>query len=485
MNTCQAAFLGRISTVVSILLCLQLGGCRSRAAASLTDTGTSEEDQLITARDETWIKDAIAFVTAGQGLRDPKPFRYFKWIGKTRGEFLYSLFKQDEKIYLGQKFTMVFQRSYSDAAFYNNPEGYEDSPSRIFAKGGDYLASLLTLPQKFYESYPSTKTNRHRKRAAAMLRTFFCDDMRPLEVAMQDDAQAMATEHSKGLPDPHLGKPECYTCHFRLDPMGGLFRTVDGRGGVAPGDIIVFSDGDVTGSAAIEAYTAPWKAYGALKKERAWNVGYVQSPTDFTQNSYADNLESFFKEVVSEHPDVKRCIVERTAELAFGSEQLVSGSWLDHISNEFLIDLKGSKMSSSQALEGVFKKILLSKGFSTPTRNPDICYDMSENSYAYDRLGCAEAYVLKHDCIGCHDQRYASGNLDLSRWGPNGFPYTDGRAFDKLSTLEKIQDSIAIRTAGDVPHKTKAMPDNKPFSSRNRKILQDFVYSEIALTKNR
>lgn len=60
----------------------------------------------------------------------------------------------------------------------------------------------------------NSSTNLNRKRAAYMLKRFFCDDLTPVGV---DNPQ----EHVSG---PHGTDTSCYACHYKLDPMAGFFR---------------------------------------------------------------------------------------------------------------------------------------------------------------------------------------------------------------------------------------------------------------------
>ncbi len=60
----------------------------------------------------------------------------------------------------------------------------------------------------------NSSTNYNRKRAAYVLKRFFCDDLNP--VGFEDPA-----EHIGGA---HGSQTSCYACHYKLDPMAGFFR---------------------------------------------------------------------------------------------------------------------------------------------------------------------------------------------------------------------------------------------------------------------
>src|SRR6185295_20080940 len=74
------------------------------------------------------------------------------------------------------------------------------------------------LTAGFFGPLPATSTNFQRKRASYVLKTYFCDDLTPLTIP--------ATEEGDGGADHavHASNPNCQTCHYRLDPIGALFR---------------------------------------------------------------------------------------------------------------------------------------------------------------------------------------------------------------------------------------------------------------------
>ncbi|MGZ3768804.1 MAG: hypothetical protein ACXVCP_04865 [Bdellovibrio sp.] len=104
------------------------------------------------------------------------------------------------------------------------------------------IAGVLTTP-RFLTRYQNTALNKNRRRAAAIFRSFMCDDMVaaiPPKTADSEESdfgillpatpapsvgdtteEKLRKELSKS--DPHGSMPGCMACHYKLDPMGRTF----------------------------------------------------------------------------------------------------------------------------------------------------------------------------------------------------------------------------------------------------------------------
>src|SRR5213075_2959878 len=80
----------------------------------------------------------------------------------------------------------------------------------------------------FWPTAPATSTNFQRKRASYVLKTYFCDDLTPLSITPAEEANdaGVADGGDGGAPPPdvHASNANCQACHYRLDPIGALFR---------------------------------------------------------------------------------------------------------------------------------------------------------------------------------------------------------------------------------------------------------------------
>ncbi|HEY7646714.1 MAG TPA: hypothetical protein VH858_16855, partial [Hyphomicrobiales bacterium] len=122
----------------------------------------------------------------------------------------------------------------------------------------------------------NSSTNYNRKRAAYVLKRFFCDDLNPVGF---DDPK----EHVSGA---HGSQTSCYSCHYKLDPMAGFFRNHGALFGDASSTPdIVFDD---LASMDRKKYLSAWSAPPG--SGRAWDVGYIRSPRWTEQNEYGESL---------------------------------------------------------------------------------------------------------------------------------------------------------------------------------------------------
>lgn len=99
------------------------------------------------------------------------------------------------------------------------------------------IAGAITTA-RFFSRYNTTNVNRSRGRAAAIFRTFLCDDMRAVvEPKAGEDDDLLKKAFPKPKPDgwhstaalanadKHGTEASCMACHYKLDPMGRSFFT--------------------------------------------------------------------------------------------------------------------------------------------------------------------------------------------------------------------------------------------------------------------
>lgn len=127
---------------------------------------------------------------------------------------------------------------YSDAA--GVPTQSQTEADVHFAADDPRVAGILTTG-RFFGRYVNTALNKNRKRAAAIFRTFLCDDMKAVVVDEKGNqneildrvfpvtggggSSPVGQGQARGaMPDPHGTDPACMKCHYKLDPMGMTFQ---------------------------------------------------------------------------------------------------------------------------------------------------------------------------------------------------------------------------------------------------------------------
>src|SRR5690606_31745414 len=110
-----------------------------------------------------------------------------------------------------------FSRDITDFDFFRivrpnlpkNPEFTRDEPIQTvpiqFAADDQHVAGVLTTP-RFISRYNTTNTNKNRRRAAAVFRTFLCDPMFPI-IPPPPDKKASVLEEAFSDGD-HIGATE-------------------------------------------------------------------------------------------------------------------------------------------------------------------------------------------------------------------------------------------------------------------------------------
>ncbi len=125
---------------------------------------------------------------------------------------------------------------FSDAA--GVPSQSQTEAPVVFAADDTRVAGILTTG-RFFGRYVNTALNQNRKRAAAIFRTFLCDDMKAVVVDESGNQNEILDKVFPGpggnsligggqakssMPDPHGTDPACMKCHYKLDPMGKTFQ---------------------------------------------------------------------------------------------------------------------------------------------------------------------------------------------------------------------------------------------------------------------
>jgi hypothetical protein len=312
----------------------------------------------------------------------------------------------------------------------------------------DGLPPLVpVLGATFFTTLPSTSTNFHRKRAAYMLRTYFCDDLTPLELPQTDPGDG-------GTSDVHASNPTCQSCHYRLDPMGALFRDVGAKGRNFSGQgHITFDDAITFSGSAYDHYLSQWRNQDGSFRAGYWVIGRDGKPQreqDWT-DADGDTLSGLWSYMRRSNV-VKSCLVRKLAEYVLGPKQVYDREWLGQIS-ESLED----GPQSAEAFKGVLKSLLLSKTFAMHDPAPGVCYDIPDGA-SPNRSPCAIAHIVSTQCAGCHDS--ADGpvdgplRLDFTQWvdvggGVYSWPHhdKDGNQLPRAESLRRILERI---TASDL-----------------------------------
>ncbi|NJM34651.1 MAG: hypothetical protein HC850_08005 [Rhodomicrobium sp.] len=310
----------------------------------------------------------------------------------------------------------------------------------------------------------NSSTNYNRKRAAYVLKRFFCDDLTPVGF---DDPK----EHAGGA---HGSQTSCYSCHYKLDPMAGFFRNYGALfSDASASPDIVFDD---LASMDRTKYLAAWSAPPGAG--RAWEVGYIRSPRWTEANSYGSSLADLSK-IIRNAPEAKRCLMKRLSEYVLGPNQTVDGGYIDFLTRKFTEE---AAQNSSHALKNAMIRIIGSKTYAVRNPDPAQCYDLAPGASAENRPPCRVAYIVEKNCAQCHDGKDIQNALDLSKWiaAPSGH----GKTFQHVNA--KGEQRPAVETFNQMAQRLATtdaklrMPKNKPMSSQERQDLYLWLEGEIA-----
>ncbi len=310
----------------------------------------------------------------------------------------------------------------------------------------------------------NSSTNFNRKRAAYVLKRFFCDDLNPVGF---DDPK----EHVGGA---HGSQTSCYSCHYKLDPMAGFFRNYGALFSDSSDEPdIVFDD---LASMDRKKYLSTWQA--PKESHRKWQVGYIRSPRWTAENSYGESLGDLSR-IIRNAPEAKRCLMRRLSQYVLGDQQTVDGGYLDALTKSFTQD---AAANSSTAFKNAMLRLLTSQTFETRNPDPRQCYDHSSKTAAGQRPPCRVAYILEKNCVQCHGENDGLNTLLLNKWidAPSG----KGKTFEHLDSKDnqlpatETLEQMANRLSSSDPK--VRMPKNKPMSSQERQELYLWVQKQLA-----
>lgn len=297
----------------------------------------------------------------------------------------------------------------------------------------------------FWDNVPVGSTNFQRKRASYVLKTYFCDDLTP---ASLPDVGADAGG------DVHAENAACQSCHYRLDPIGALFR-YRGKGGIDESGLgkITFDDDVVLAGDEFQRYLDTWR-----NPDGSFRAGYYVMGADGHARrdpewlpEYGDELSGLFA-YMRRSELVRSCVVRRLAEYVLGPGQVYDRDWLREVSKDFR-----SGPDSGEAFKQVVKRLVLSKTFATHDPRPGECYDLPSDAPP-NRAPCVVASIVANQCVSCHRSPSGPGHLDFTRWiplpdGTFSWAHTDGGAqLPRRETLRRILDRITT------PDRDKRMP---------------------------
>lgn len=311
----------------------------------------------------------------------------------------------------------------------------------------------------------NSSTNFNRKRAAYVLKRFFCDDI----VASPPEPP----QHAKA-------ENSCATCHNKLDPMAGFFR---GHGAYfydyGRMASIVFDD---LSTIERRKYEATWRAPPEAGRE--WNIGYIRSAAAPGGNLYGSTLADLSR-IIRTAPEAKRCLVKRLFEYAVAPDQMIDGAYLDHLAAEFE---REAAENSSAAFKNAILRVVQSRAFHEPNPVARQCYDHAPGARPEEQPPCRITHVLKKNCTGCHDSaENGDGNLDLGAWvkAPDGrnrtFPHLD-KFWDQVTPGETLAKMVERLTSRDPKLR---MPKNRIMRADEREELLHWAQEELARLKQR
>ena len=314
----------------------------------------------------------------------------------------------------------------------------------------------------------NSSTNYNRKRAAYMLKRYFCDDLTPINVENPVD-------HVQGK---HGSDPACFACHYKLDPMAGYFKDI----GVFFSDFskantIYFDDNAQIDKA---TYQQAWKDGAPAGHE--WNIGYIRAVNKPELNDYGTNIDDLFA-LLRRAPEVKRCIVKRMFEYFVRKDQAIDGGYLNQLTDEFAAN---SKTDSAAAFRSTVKSLLLSNSFSQQNAVSTQCYDFPPGYNPQGAPPCQVSYILKNNCVTCHDNvaNAPTDHLDLSKWiqlkdGTYNFVHLDDKGIQRTQkdTFERILDRLQSSDP------TERMPLKKTMPSADREQLYLWVKNQVSQMK--
>lgn len=279
----------------------------------------------------------------------------------------------------------------------------------------------------FFFDVTNSSTNYDRRRAAYVLKRFFCDDLTPINLA--------APEGHAGA-GRHASEPGCQSCHYKLDPMAGFFKDRGARGvDYGAEDTLIFDD---MAQADRQTYADAWRAPEG--SGRTWDIGYIRSLDEPTLNSYGESFPDLFR-TIRAAPEAKRCLVRRIFEHFNGEGQALDPAWLEDVTRRFTEE---AAHDSAAAVRRTVARVVLGHTFAEPDPVSTRCYDRPSDATT-GGPPCRVSHLLEKHCASCHG---AAGGLDLTRWitlvgGDAGFPHVrDGAPVPRAETMRRVVERL-------------------------------------------
>lgn len=326
----------------------------------------------------------------------------------------------------------------------------------------------------FWNSLINSSTNFNRKRAAYILKTFFCDNLTPLNIAAP-------VQHTESR---HASDAACQACHYKLDPMAGFFRD-RGVAGINFDTLPFHLHDDLFQREGQELakYLASWKA--PLGGPREWDVGYIRSATNASLNAYGSTLVDLFR-IIRDARESKICLTKRLAEYVLGTGQIYDGQWIDYLAKDFIEAGKpqAAPGDSSKAFKKAMKSLLLSRTFAHPDPAKGTCYDFAPDTEP-SGLPCEVAHIIEKNCTTCHAGEGAPKGLDLSKWkvfsgGQSGFAHVDDRTGQQLATGASLARIACALSPTDQCPRSQLMPYNQDMDAVERATLYKWTQNELS-----
>lgn len=339
----------------------------------------------------------------------------------------------------------------------------------------------------FWQHYINSSTNFNRKRAAAILKTYFCDNLTPINIATPDT-------HTQG--DRHATDSACQACHYKLDPMAGYFKDMalsgfdstkfpnlsveerqvlqDAIGISLDADrFLVFDDLATVVDQDYDRYMTSWKNPDGHARE--WNIGYIRSASNERLNTYGTTFADLQK-LIAEAPEVKQCLSKRMVEFYIGNNQIYDEGWLNSIYTSLV-----SEENSSVGFKKALRKIVKSNAFAQSNPVPTQCYDYETGVNPADRPPCEVAFNLEKNCTTCHNKNFASKGLDLQSWvdteeQQKSFKHIDpitGKQKSFCETMSLIQGRLSTTDA------SMQMPLGRHMSPQDREKLYLWIANNL------
>lgn len=313
-----------------------------------------------------------------------------------------------------------------------------------------HAGDVFNFPSQLWRTLSNSSTNANRRRAAFVLKQFFCDDLTPIAV----EAPSTPTGGAHG------SATSCYACHYKLDPMAGFFRDrglqfLDYSGHAK----IYFDD---LASQDRDLYAEQWLSKSGTRK---WDIGYVRSTTEDKLNSFGETLADL-SAIARQSTEAKRCLVKRMFEYFVAEDQTIDAGYLKFLTERFE---REAQVNSSGAVKNTIRRLLTSKSFHQSNMDPKACYDFDPAGKASSQLPCRVSAIVESSCVQCHSSTSASGGLDLSQLirlpdGSQNFPHTDsaGRQQPFGQTFLEIQRRLSSPDPEErMPQKAMSNPDRQ------------------------